>query len=483
MYLGAGLVTIAVYIRIVPTPIPMRHAAVVSVGLLGVAVLAVAVNDITSSQPIDGGDDRSKDGTDTQSDRSSPPAEASRSSNWESIRRRRLIDIVGSLPAILVSIASAGTAIASVVYPPTYVWRVLAWRESDVYDYLSNFPQRDITAAPSPHEFEEALNEATVADAFGSVLTTDDFDTFLTETDTQAFIVIHDGCIVYESYFDDWHRDSLLTSFSVAKAFTSTLVGIAIEDGHIGGLDDPVTEYLPELRARDSAFANITIRHLLTMSSGLDYQAVRWGLFNGDDPLTTYHPDQRHLSLYNTDPVESPGNTFRYNKYHPQLLGMIIERTTGMSVTEWTQSRLWTPLGMEFDGAWCLDSADNGFEKMEAGLNARAIDFAKLGQLFLDSGELNGERVVSSEWVALASGTDPAGRAPPYSADSYYAFMWWGFEREDGPPDFAAVGDHGQFVYVSPATRLVIVRNGRTWGVGCDEWTDAFYRAATLITD
>lgn len=128
----------------------------------------------------------------------------------------------------------------------------------------------------------------------------------------------------------------------------------------------------------------MTIRHLLTMTSGLGYQAFRWGLFNGDDPLTTYYPDQRRLSLSTPEFVDTPGERFRYNKYHPQLLGMIIERTTAMSVTEWTQTRLWTPLGMAFDGAWYLDSTDSGFEKMEAGLNARAIDFAKLGHLFLE---------------------------------------------------------------------------------------------------
>ena len=131
-------------------------------------------------------------------------------------------------------------------------------------------------------------------------------------------------------------------------------------------------------------------------------------MFNGDDPLTTYHPDRRRLALTNTRIEGPPGETFSYNKYHPQLLGMILERTTGMSVTEWTQSRLWDPLGMEFDGAWTLDSEASGFEKMAAGLNAQAIDFAKLGRLFLNQGRWDGVQIVSSDWVALATGSIPA---------------------------------------------------------------------------
>src|SRR5687768_2092889 len=124
---------------------------------------------------------------------------------------------------------------------------------------------------------------------------------------------------------------------------------------------------------------------------------------------------------------------------------MILERTTGMTVTAWTQSRLWDPLGMEFDGAWCLDSTASGFEKLEAGLNARAIDYAKLGRLFLEGGDWNGRRVISADWVALATGIDPAGRAPAFDEDLYYALMWWGGPAGDQHPDFAAQGDHGQY--------------------------------------
>jgi CubicO group peptidase (beta-lactamase class C family) len=133
---------------------------------------------------------------------------------------------------------------------------------------------------------------------------------------------------------------------------------------------------------------------------------------------------------------------------------------------------------MEFDGAWTLDSEAAGFEKMEAGLNARAIDFAKLGRLFLHEGEWDGTRIVSPDWVATATGVDPADRAPGAAASRTYGLMWWGVERVQAPPDFYAAGDHGQYVYVSPQDGVVIVRTGVEYGTSSYRWVDGFTRAA-----
>jgi len=172
----------------------------------------------------------------------------------------------------------------------------------------------------------------------------DDWDAFLEANDTQAFVVVQDGTVVYEKYFNDTQRDSIVISFSVAKSFASALIGFAIDEGYIHSVDDPITDYLPELAERDPRFDDITIRHLLLVASGLEYTADRFPLFNGDDPLTTYYPDQRKIALENTNIVDPPGGTFLYNKYHPQLLGMILERTTGVSVTEYLQAKIWDPL-------------------------------------------------------------------------------------------------------------------------------------------
>jgi CubicO group peptidase (beta-lactamase class C family) len=394
------------------------------------------------------------------------------------VTRRRALRVGTAIVLIPVAAAGAWLLAASAMYSPEYVRRVIAWGESDVGDYLTNFPQRRLAASPEPRPFTVALDEDRVEGVLASALGVKDLDQFLTETQTQSLIVVKDDDIAFERYADGWARDSMVTSFSVAKSFVSTLVGIAIAEGAIGSLDDPITDYLPELAQRDPRFEDITIRHLLLMSSGLDYQESGSFLFNGDDPLTTYHPDQRRLALTNTRIVASPGSTFSYNKYHPQLLGMVLERTTGMSVSDWTQSRLWDPLGMEFDGAWTLDSEAAGFEKMEAGLNARAIDFAKLGRLFLHDGTWDGIPIVSAEWVATATGVDPADRASDTPIGRFYALMWWGIQRASGPPDFYAAGDHGQYIYVSPQERVVIVRTGVEYGASSFRWVDAFTRTA-----
>lgn len=378
-----------------------------------------------------------------------------------------------------------GLAVACVVYPPVYVYRTVAWRESDVFDW-QRFPAHPLEAAPQPHPFEEAP-EPRVEALFQALSGADDWEEFLESNQTQAFLVIHDGRLVYEAYFNDTGRDSIVTSFSVAKSVASALVGIAIEEGHIDSVDDPITRYLPELAARDPRFREITIRHLLLMASGLAYQEFRPLLFNGDDVLTSYYPDQRQISLENTQIEEPPGQHFRYNKYHPQLLGMILERTTGMTVTRYLQTRLWDRLGMEYGGSWSIDSLESDFEKMETGVNARAIDFAKFGVLFLQGGQWAGEPVIPEAWVHESTRPHLPENNPDYYGPwftnlpgrGYYAYMWWGTARDEGGYDFAGHGNKGQFIYVSPQKNLVIVRNGIEYGILPDEWLTLFYEFAS----
>jgi CubicO group peptidase (beta-lactamase class C family) len=395
--------------------------------------------------------------------------------------------LVGFLGLITLALLTA-----SVIYTPEYAYRVLVWQESDYGDYINNFPHRDLQAAPEPFYFEPALDEQRVSRVFETSLGVDDIDTFLAEGDTQAFIVIQDDKILYEKYFNGAQRDTLLTSFSAAKSYVTALVGIAVAEGHIHSVDDAVTDYLPELAERNARFNDITVRHLMLMASGLDYQEMRPLLFNGDDPLTTYYPDQRQAALEYTEIVDRPGEYFRYNKYHPQLLGLILERATGMSVTDYMQQKLWGPIGAEFAGSWSLDSEDSGFEKMEAGFNARAIDFAKLGRLYLNNGVWDGVQIIPAKWVAESTQADPALQRPDYYPDAmgqtifndlngYYKYMWYGLFRGQDGYDFAAEGDHGQFIYVSSAKNLIIVRNGLEYGGDWNwaDWIEASYQFAS----
>ena len=384
----------------------------------------------------------------------------------------------------LLTLVSALLLYAYLAYPAEYVNRLLRWGDSDVYDY-QKFPERLIEAPDSHFEFPFALDEDRVRTQFETDSAIDDFDSFLADNRTQAFIVIQNDAIIYEQYFNGASRDSIVTSFSIAKSFASTLIGLAIEDSYINSVDDPITDYLPELLERDPAFADITIRHLLMMSSGIKYE--EFSFVNGDDAKTYYFPDLRRLALEDTVIAGKPGEKFLYNNYHPLLLGLIIERATGTTVANYLQEKIWKPIGMEYPASWSLD--EHGFEKMESGINARAIDFAKFGRLFLHNGDWNGTQIIPAEWAAESTQADRSVDYANYYYDDfifadgqgYYKYMWWGIQQDEQNYDFIAMGNHGQFIYISPHMNLIILRFGESYGSfhGSKGWLDIFFNFAS----
>ena len=363
-------------------------------------------------------------------------------------------------------------------YPNEYVYRCLVYRNSDVQDYTV-FPERVVENEPPPFYFVRELNEEKVSSGFEGIVyekhgffststrTINDLEDFLESTETTAFIVIHNDAILYEKYFNGYERDSIQTSFSMAKSFVSALVGIAIDEELIKSVEDPITLYIPELKERDPRFEEITIEHLLTMSSGIRYR--EFGLPWGDDAKTYYYPDLRSLAVEETKIVDEPGAQFLYNNYHPLLLGVILERATGMTVSEYLEEKIWKPLGMEYPASWSLDSEESGFEKMESGINARAIDFAKFGQMILSEGNWNGRQIISEEWVHRSTRADISS-----NEDGYYQYMWWGNTEA-----FFAWGKYGQHIYICPQKELLIVRHGKS--EGDVPWNDIFSQFARRI--
>lgn len=391
-------------------------------------------------------------------------------------------------PLLLAAGLAAGALLAAACwfYPPEYVWRVLVWRDADADDW-ERFPMRTIAPAPGAVPLVRNPQRGAVEFAWKAAGGGMPMGPVLTDLGTQAFLVLRRGEVIYEGYFNGARRESWVTSFSVAKSVLSALMGVAVAEGHIRSLDEPVTQYLPELAQRDARFAQITLRHLLRMASGLRYE--EFPFLHGDDAKTYYHPDLRRLALADTQVDGAPGQVFHYNNFHPLLLGMVLERATKMPVAQYLQTRLWQPAGMVGEASWSLDS-EGGFEKMESGLNARAEDFARFGLLMLQGGAIGGRQVVPKEW-ALAS-TRPDTVAPPsrYYAKSpwtrvgpsrYYGAMWWGQRRSDGAPDFAARGNHGQLIFVSPRNSVVIVRHGTEYGMDAGRWFDLALAMADML--
>jgi CubicO group peptidase (beta-lactamase class C family) len=221
---------------------------------------------------------------------------------------------------------------------------------------------------------------------------------------------------------------------------------------------------------QDSAVGALTLAHLLEMRSGIRFTE---GIFPwNDEPRSYYATDLRSrlLCLAVTDP---PGQFFHYIDWHPQLIALILERATGMSVTAWLQQRLWNPLRTEYPASMMVDRGDDaGVEHLESGLSATAIDLVKFGQLFLQDGAWDGRRLLPEGWVQSTTApegvrVDPAWftyyRNRPWgrflgSGRIYYGRMWWGHRLEDGGHDFFAMDVLGQHVYVSPQDEAVVVR-------------------------
>jgi len=260
--------------------------------------------------------------------------------------------------------------------------------------------------------------------------------------------------LLCERYFEGYDHNSIVTSFSTAKSFVSALVGVAIAEGYIGSVVDPVTKYVPELLTRDPRYKNITLRHLLTMSSGIRYEGgfTPWS----DDAVTYYSPDLRHAAI-SSPIVQEPGKKFIYNNYNALLMGLVLERATKRPVARYLEEKIWKPLGMEAPGSWSLDSEKDGFEKMESGINGRAIDFAKFGRLFLNSGNWNGRQLIPASWVDESTSVDTSTAPVPY-----YQYFWWVNARLKDKHHFFAAGNHGQYIYMVPEENLLMVRFART---------------------
>lgn len=356
----------------------------------------------------------------------------------------------------------------SIFDSPTYAWRILRYGESDIND-VRIFPERVIENGSSYSLIERghAGTPYEVEYPFQGETRREILDDLLKRTGTRAFLILKDDQLIFETYLDS-SRKEVNTSFSTAKSFSSALIGAAIADGYISSVNDPVIQYVPEIAGR--GLDTLTVRDLLMMNSGIRYLHGNEIPFYmspfSDDALTYYPPDLRKVALSVEASGTPIGGAFRYNNYHMLLEGLILERTTGMHVAEYLQERIWKPMGAEFPASWSMDSEASGFEKMESGINARAIDYARFGLIFLHNGFWNGVQILPEAWVAESTQPlhpDPRTwetmtDVPEYGG--YYKYHWWGIDNANGTYDFHSHGKYDQIIYVAPRKNVVIVRLG-----------------------
>lgn len=413
----------------------------------------------------------------------------------EGKKKRDLIYIIPLYSSIIITtLIILFSATLYLIYPNRYAYHILVNGSSDTLDYQI-FPSRKIKNSGDTDPLTVNLDrKEEVEDLFKSV-EVEDLDKFAQKTESTSLIVYKDSELIYENYFNDQDRNDIATSFSMAKSIDSLLVGCAIADGHIESVDDSITKYLPELEERDPNFSKIKIKHLLMMNSGIAYSDSKFlgviDLPSDDNPKTYYYPDLRDLALNQTTVDTDPGSYFQYNNYNPLLIGVILERATGMSASEYLEKKIWTTSGMEFSASWSLDSSIPGLEKMESGINARPIDYVKIGVLLLNNGLWNQNQIIDPAWIKLT--TQPTtensdkpedyyqGEITPYTENMYYSYYWWGFEDEnqDQLDDFLAIGHLGQYLYISPKNDLLILRTGKD--SGDIDWPSLFNKISTNL--
>jgi len=333
----------------------------------------------------------------------------------------------------------------------------------EVHDHVADFrnmkayfPIATVQASGNPSELEQGAETELPAsfDFRGAKI---DTAGFLAQTDTTGLLIIKNDRIVYERYFLGADAHTRLAAWSVSKGFASALVGIAVSEGKIQSINDPVTRYAPELAG--SAYDGVRIKDVLQMSSG-----ARW---TGD--LRDPHSDavrfghavafERPLDGFAASlPRERPPGTYlRYNSMDTQALGMVLRHATGMSLSAYLSSRIWQPLGMQDDAYYLIDRARVEFAA--GGLNASLRDWARLGLLYEHQGNWRGVQIVPADWMR-ASVTPDAPQLMPgrrVSSDEIwgYGYHWW---VPDLGGAFLAVGVFNQFVYVNPREGLVIAK-------------------------
>ena len=242
------------------------------------------------------------------------------------------------------------------------------------------------------------------------------------------------------------------------KSVISALFGIAIGEGKIKSIEQTVTDYLPDFAA--TGYDKVRIKDLLQMSSGVGFNED-YGDFNSDiNIMGRYFALGMPMADFakTLKRERKPGTYNHYVSIDTQVLGMILKKATGKTITEYMKEKLWSQIGAESEAYWIVDKT--GMEFALGGLNITARDYAKLGQLFLDSGKWQGREIVPKEWV-LASITPDAPHVMPGKRESAaltdgYGFQWWIPEGSKG--EFDAQGIYGQMIYVDPSTKTVIVK-------------------------
>ena len=306
-----------------------------------------------------------------------------------------------------------------------------------------------------------------------------DLDAYMASQRSAAIVVLQGGKLRIERYGLDFDKDGRWTSFSVAKSFTSTLVGAALRDGFIKSMDDKVSDYIPDMKG--SAYDDVSVRQLLTMTSG-----VRWNEDYGD-PKSDVAQFNNHKPEAGVDalvsymrklPREAPAGTrWHYSTGETNLVGILVNQATKKPLADYLYEKVWNPAGMEQQATWLLSKTGN--EISGCCIQAATRDFARFGQFVLDGAKAGGQSIVPDGWLAEAT----SGQAATGQPGRAYGYQWWTYDTGA----FAARGIFGQGIFIDPKRKLVIASNAN-WSAGASDRAtsdarEAFYLAVQKAVD
>lgn len=310
----------------------------------------------------------------------------------------------------------------------------------DDYNYFDN----TVIEAGETHPWPEHTN-------YNSVEETEALNKINADLGTIAYLIIKNDSIWFESYYDGYDKDSRTNSFSMVKSMISGMMGKAISEGYLTGLNHPVGDFFPEFS--EGMASRMTVGDLSSMASGTNWDEAYYSPLS----ITTraYFDDDLDKVILGLKVVEEPGQKFKYASGDTQLLGMVLEEATGKSLSEYMSESFWKPLGASADAPWQVDSEEGGMVKAYCCVAGNARDFARYGKLIKDYGKWRGEQLLDSAFVAKSV-------QPRFPDSPQYGYGWWLYDSPVGKSFFMMRGHLGQYVIVNREDNVIIVRLGHS---------------------
>lgn len=324
-------------------------------------------------------------------------------------------------------------------------------------------PTTSISPSDKPFYFKENLNFSLPTHFYFKNKEYDTYN-FIKNTETTALLIIKNDTIRYEKYYKDGNKNTNFSSNSIGKSFISALIGIAISEGYIESVDDYISKYIPEFKGTE--LEKIPIKACLQMASGID--------FDEENDLSKFSIKTllgfKSMKILSKCKISEPPFTHRkYLSINTEILGEIIRNSTGYTLSEFMEEKLWKKIGTEKEAFWTLN---NNKELAMGGLNITIRDFARFGRLYLNEGKYNNNQIISKEYIKESFNIETE-YSRPFANNDYsniigYGYQWWipsGNEKE-----FLAIGVFGQYLYVNPEKNIIIVKTSADSNFNTNEY-------------